>query len=664
MNCRFVILLCIILDYGVSFAQKPKKDSTFRLKEVEVFGTKILNKDKSIMPMQTLTKVEITKLSGNTVADAVKTFSGVTLKDYGGIGGLKTVMVRSLGANHTGVFMDGVPFSDMATGQIDLGKVSTENSDDVSLIIGQSSSICLPARYYASASIISIQSEKPAFINKNINVKAGIKTGSFGLFNPVLTIQNRWNKTTYSDFSFDYTSAAGDYPVKIDYGNNHDSTQKRKNSDIESLNINGSVVSVLCDSSKLSLKLYYYNSERGLPGAVIYYNPFASQRLWNSDFFANLQFRSNNKKHWEWLTNLKFSRNWLRYLDPDYLNTSGKLYNHYLQQEYYFSQAVAWKPIDSLRLSLASDFFINKLDANLDDFVTPTRYSFLNVFALQYSRSRIECNGNLLATLVHDETEKGKSAPSQSVLSPSFSAGYKLMDFPSLRIRFLYKDIFRMPTFNDLYYTLVGNNKLNPEYAREYNLGLTAYCNFGFIDYVSLKADAFYNYVKDKIVAVPTKNLFVWSMRNIGKVDIRGAELQCDIKTRPLWNISYTLSCNYTYQKATDITDKNSSTYNQQIPYIPYETFSARASATYRSFSLSYNALYNGYRYVLGENIYENMLSSWWTGDVSLLCEIKRALYSVRLKGEISNLFNKQYEVIRSFPMPGRAYAFAITVVY
>jgi len=199
MNCRFVILLCIILDYGVSFAQKPVRD-TLRLKGVEITGTKTPLKDKSITPMQTLTKIELERIAGNTAADAIKTFSGVTLKDYGGIGGLKTVMVRSLGANHTGVFMDGVPFSDMATGQIDLGKVSTGNSDDVSLIIGQSSSICLPARYYASASIISIQSEKPAFINKNMNVKAGIKAGSFGLFNPVLTIQNRWNKTTYSDF--------------------------------------------------------------------------------------------------------------------------------------------------------------------------------------------------------------------------------------------------------------------------------------------------------------------------------------------------------------------------------------------------------------------------------------------------------------------------------
>ena len=221
-----------------------------------------------------------------------------------------------------------------------------------------------------------------------------------------------------------------------------------------------------------------------------------------------------------------------------------------------------------------------------------------------------------------------------------------------------------MPTFNDLYYTLVGNNKLKPEYVEEYNLGLTAYGDWNFIRFVSLKADVFYNYIKDKIVAVPTKNLFVWSMRNIGKVNVRGAELQYDIKTRPFGDISYSLSCNYTYQEATDVTDKNSSTYDQQIPYIPYETFSARASATYRSFSLNYNALYNGYRYVLGENIYENMLPSWWTSDVSVVWKIQRNHYSINFKGEISNLFNKQYEIIRSFPMPGRAYAFTVTIVY
>ena len=37
------------------------------------------------------------------VAEAVKHFAGVQVRDYGGIGGLKTVGVRGLGAMHTGV---------------------------------------------------------------------------------------------------------------------------------------------------------------------------------------------------------------------------------------------------------------------------------------------------------------------------------------------------------------------------------------------------------------------------------------------------------------------------------------------------------------------------------------------------------------------------------
>ena len=42
------------------------------------------------------------------VADAVRQFTGVQLKDYGGAGGLKTVNVRSLGSEHVGVFIGGI----------------------------------------------------------------------------------------------------------------------------------------------------------------------------------------------------------------------------------------------------------------------------------------------------------------------------------------------------------------------------------------------------------------------------------------------------------------------------------------------------------------------------------------------------------------------------
>jgi vitamin B12 transporter len=165
-------------------------------------------------------------------------------------------------------------------------------------------------------------------------------------------------------------------------------------------------------------------------------------------------------------------------------------------------------------------------------------------------------------------------------------------------------------------------------------------------------------------VAVPTKNLFVWSMQNIGVVSIKGIEIQGQMQITPLNNLKVNYSANYTYQEATDITDKSSPTYNMQVAYIPYEVFSSTLSFLYKKITISGNTLFNGYRYVLGENIYENMLPSWWITDLTAQYDFSIFNKPFKLKGEINNLFNKQYEVIKSFPMPGRAFNLSIFATF
>ena len=55
---------------------------------------------RSGAPVQTLDKAELERMGVLDVSDAVRHFSGVTLKDYGGVGGLKpfpyAVWVRSI----------------------------------------------------------------------------------------------------------------------------------------------------------------------------------------------------------------------------------------------------------------------------------------------------------------------------------------------------------------------------------------------------------------------------------------------------------------------------------------------------------------------------------------------------------------------------------------
>ena len=52
------------------------------------------------------------RLGIHDMGDALKRFAGVQVKDYGGVGGMKTVNIRGLGAGHTGVVYDGVQVGD------------------------------------------------------------------------------------------------------------------------------------------------------------------------------------------------------------------------------------------------------------------------------------------------------------------------------------------------------------------------------------------------------------------------------------------------------------------------------------------------------------------------------------------------------------------------
>src|SRR5699024_6270811 len=133
-----------------------------------------------------------------------------------------------------------------------------------------------------------------------------------------------------------------------------------------------------------------------------------------------------------------------------------------------------------------------------------------------------------------------------------------------------------------------------------------------FLPYLSATVDAYYNKVTDKIIAYPTKNLAVWSMRNLGIVEIKGVDITGNISLCPVENIRINLSGNYTYQRALDVTapeaDPNKSTYKHQIAYTPRISGSGQAGIETPWINLSYSFLFSGKRYALGQNIAENRL--------------------------------------------------------
>lgn len=164
--------LCSILlpiSIHTAFAQQQKVDTThtYFIPEVTVSDIYQTREVRSTAPLQLFSKEALKNLHALQVSDAVKHFAGVTVKDYGGIGGLKTVSIRSLGAQHTVVGYDGIAITDCQTGQIDIGRFSLDNVDQLSLSNGQSDNIFQPARFFASAGILDIQTLTPRFEKGN-----------------------------------------------------------------------------------------------------------------------------------------------------------------------------------------------------------------------------------------------------------------------------------------------------------------------------------------------------------------------------------------------------------------------------------------------------------------------------------------------------------------
>ena len=654
-------LVCCCVDL---YAQTVDSTKTYHIEEVSVSAQRIR---KEVIPVQMLAGEELQKLSVHSVADAIRYFSGIQIKDYGGIGGLKTVNIRGLGTQHVGVFYDGVQLGNAQNGQIDLGRFSLDNMEAVSLYNGQKSAIFQSAKDFASAGSIYMTARHPSFgEGQNYRLKGTFKTGSFGLVNPSVLLEHRLSKQVSGSLSAEYMYTSGKYKFRYRQKNGYDITETRKNGDVEAIRAEYGLFGDM-QGGEWKAKAYLYNSERGLPGAAVRETgDFVHEdRQWDTNFFLQGSFR----KHWgnySLQTNGKYAYDYLHYLsDPRLDVTTMYVNNHYRQHELYFSAANMLNILPFWSADVSVDFQWNKLNADLVNFVYPCRYTALVAVATALHFERFKLQASLLGTFVHETTKvPNAAAGDKHKYTPTVVASWQPFKNEDLNLRAFYKKIFRMPTLNDLYYTFIGNIDLNPEYTTQYDIGVTYSRKFrgGYPVRLEFQADAYYNEVTDKIVAMPTSNQFRWTMVNLGYVEMRGVDVALQTEWHLLKDLKANLRVNYTYEKAQDFTDAKSDYYGGQIPYIPWHSGSAVLNLSYRDWDMNYSFIYTGERYESSANIPENYAKEWYTNDLSLSRRLHWKKMLWKLTAEVNNVFNQQYEVVQWYPMPGINFRFVINV--
>lgn len=636
---------------------------------------------RDLIPAQKLSGEELKTLNSFSVADAIRYFSGVQIKDYGGIGGLKSINVRSMGTNHVGISYDGIQLGNAQNGQIDLGKFSLDNIEEISLYNGQKSDILQTAKDYGSSSGVYLRSRTPRFENgKKSNLKAVFKTGSFDLVNPSLLYEHKISDDISASINGEYINSSGKYKYRykrVFPGTSEvasDTTAIRENGDIESIRLETGLYGLL-EQGHWKWKNYFYNSERGIPGAIINNRWMNPQRQWDRSFFtqASLQKRFGNS--YELLANAKYANDYMRYYNPD--TTLMLVDNSYRQQDFYLSLANRYTILPNWDVSLVADLQYNTLTSNMEGFTFPKRLTTLVALASALELGNVKLQGSALGTFVKESTSKGtsaedqtrKAAPNKHEFSPALFLSYKPFAHHSLNIRAFYKNIFRMPTFNDLYYTDINSSQLKPEFTHQYNLGFQYSKSFKnkLIKEAHLQADAYYNEITDKIVAIPKgSGQFRWMMINYGNVEIRGADVTTSAVLEPYKDLFLNLKLTYTYQKAQDFTEYTSPqlqaiTYGGQIAYIPWHSGSAIASVNYKTWQLNYSFIYVGERYQSSANIQDNYEQPWYTSDIALIKNMEYKNMKFRVSAEVNNLLGQDFEVVHNYPMPQRNYKLSLT---
>lgn len=622
--CPLVASLAMPLRASVYIAPI---DSVHTIDDVAVVGIR----PHYLTPSQSLSGTMLHHLSTTSVADALKYFSGVQIKDYGGLGGLKTVNVRSLGSQHVGVYLDGIRINNAQNGQIDLGRYSLSNMESVSLYNANRNERLQSASEYASAATVYMQTRRPT--STTYTLEYG--NGSFGL-NKVKGYMS------YKDLLFvdaEYQHTNGNYKFRF-RSEQEDTTGTRHNSDISFYRVEAAAF-----WHGFNAHAYYYDSRRGLPGPVI-------RRLsdqWDStdrQHDRNFFVQSSFKQAWQNFAlkaNMKYAYDYLHYKqDPATNAATMRCDNHYTQQDIYASVAGAWNST-YLSVTASTDMRWSDLSADVYRFNYVYRIDSKSLVSAIASYRGFEANAALLYTHIADHTPGAPDALSR--LTPMFLASWH---HNAWTVRAFHKRMFRAPTLNDIYYTLVGSTQLKPEYTTQWDAGA---------DYkdkhLHLALDAYYNRIDDKIVAIPMKCQFRWSMVNFGLVKSLGISATAGYNHS--WGkFAIDANANYTCQRDRDYSAPADPEYKNIIPYSPLHSASVILNLDYDGYSLCTSWLYTGNRFALISNNVDDMLGAWHTIDMKLNKRFDMGKHSLQTTIECNNIANSQHEVVKRYPMPGR----------
>ena len=114
--------------------------------------------------------------------------------------------------------------------------------------------------------------------------------------------------------------------------------------------------------------------------------------------------------------------------------------------------------------------------------------------------------------------------------------------------------------------------------------------------------------------------------------------------------------------QALDVTDETSENYKKQILYTPEHSGAGNVTFSNPWVNVSYSLVASDKRYYWFQSIKKYEVAGYTDHSVSLNKELKVKDCQILLQAGIENLLNKNYEIIKTYPMPGRSFNASIKI--
>jgi len=561
--------------------------------------------------------------------------SNANIKQYGPAGSLSSVSLRGTGANHTQINWNGFPVNSPTTGQADLSLMPAGLMQNIEIINGASGALFGSGTFGGSVNMVN----RPNWNNK-VAVLYSFNGGSFETYNNLFSVKIGRPWIQYH-FSFISQYAKNNFPY-TDIYKYHNPRLRREHNEYHGTGLIQNLFFNLPQGNTVETGCWYQHKDLQLPAIMGNYQPSNAHQK-DSSFRAYLRYRklfeqaSLVLKTAYFIDQLRYT-NKINAHDENYSIDShigSKRLLNEIEYRYYWSDKI-------ITGAAASYNYLIGISNNYSQLISEHELA-VSTFIKVNMKKWIGNAG--LRKEFYDGTDPG-------IL---YSLGWRYVLSDKLNIRTNISNKFRKPTFNEKYWRPGGNTGLRPEKGWGTDVGIegqlferkkASSLNYSFTGFFQ-SIDNWIQWVNNDSLT-PVEFKLVYS---------RGLEAQATYEYSTK-NFHISSSVIYTYNHSTIIKtyDDNPVFTGKQLMYVPLNTFKANTLIRVKNVVAGFCLNITGKRETVESNNENLSLKGFFVTDIMAGYEKSFQQFSLNAGFRIDNLLNQQYEIIRAYPMPGRAY--------